>query len=221
MKQIKTLLLIAAAVVIVCIIAGCKPRNTIPSMTQPDHTLPFSEKPPADAAEWTRLRIELDDARAANIRKDVEIANAENRKAAANIETWKQAAKYSWLFTLLGVGLLALSFLPWTRALFAGTGSVAFLFMGMGVFFWAAPHIVSNYGPYALIPMAATAAVYILCLAAIDIWKRVRKAKEEAVVCAAAIDPKNKDVGIAEVVAIREEHNKTFAAALNKELAKP
>ena len=198
---------------------GCSATPTTKPLTQPDRvngSLPQPTSAPATSDEWARLTRELDDARAINARKDAQLAAAMKAQEAANFATWKRFGNYSYALTAIGMILLVLAVLPWTAAMFGGTRSVALLLVGGGILFGALPHILETYGPIAFYPLAIITAGYIGTLAALDIMRRIRNARAEAHVCVAAMDERQPDVGIAEVIDVRMANNPAFAAAMEK-----
>lgn len=206
---------VIAQIAFCLVLQGCGPKASSP-LTQPHRDVPFSAQPPKDASEWTRLTRELDDARAENQRKDAELQAALKAKEAANFDTWKRFGVYSYALTALGIALLIASILPWTAPFFGGMRGVSMLLIGGGILFGAMPHILETYGPLAFYPIGATAGLYVLAIAVLDIVKRIRNARAEAHVCAAALDPAKPEVGVRDVIDVRMAHNPAFAAEIEK-----
>jgi hypothetical protein len=212
---------VCVAVVLGCILTfsacGVAQRGATPG--QPDRvngSLPPPASQPATADEWARLTRQLDDARAENQRKDATLAAAIKAREAANFDTWKRFGVYSYALTALGIGLLVLSILPWTAAFLGSMRPVALLLIGGGVLFGLLPHILATYGPVAFYPLAIIVAGYVLSIAALDIWRRIRRARAEAGLCVAALDPARPEVGLREVI----EHRAAANPLLDRELLK-
>lgn len=196
-------------------LTSCHTTQTTKSLETRTHDLPQPKLVELTWDKYVELQGTLDTQSAEIARKNLELQSAENRKAAANIDTWKRFGHYSMIFTFLGMGLLILTILPWTKALFSGVGGISFIFIGAGVFFGALPHILENYGPTAFYPMAILAVVYLAIIAALDIRRRWKKATAEALVAVKVLDPKAPEEAV-DLIKVKESHDPVFAGALSR-----
>jgi hypothetical protein len=177
MRFVLGLMFVIMLIILALTLYSCGPKRDA-FAPQPDRGSSIGlPPPPATIEEWKLHVRELDDARAENTRKDVQLQAALDEKAAANVATWKRFGAISWAFILPGLGLTVLSFLPFA-SFFAPARNIGFLLLGLGAIFAAAPWILGEFGSYALMPIFLSAGLYVFCIAAMDVWRRFRALRE-------------------------------------------